>query len=658
MVRCRLEESSCSCYTYFANTTSSSQSQLKENIQRKIKSLFGQKVHIEISQLSISTKQALDERKIERYKKWRSCRTPDLSYKELKVDLSALPSLPQSFLQKVETHCLDDYKQANLIFEQAIGDTALRYIYKNGDPSTKEKGPLLEFANKLSQRYLDLYRAYVLFEMSRGLPMLSNGAGQLKNHGFETEQVIRMQGNCQKLLQLLDSLKKEVLKNKESELLLEEDDKKLYYNLLNILFNKEKRADFLSSKISILEMEPCLTEALKTVIWAYQKLDVKTLDHVVYMMSHFGKMSFSEIELQLNEVANQVQDFAAKEDERLLMEIRHRIGGDGSVAQHAIGSLGQNPLAYLNAVRQGEQDNLEAEFRHQMYFVYMSNHFANAVMQNQTFIHFANLMLQKEDKGWQIDPHFVLAMNQRKPQELPPLFRYGSQAALGKFLRRPNKEESNEKNWKHYPNPTLEELITNKVSLFAYFRYKLTDRELLYKFGDLKKEALDLQQPARFWTGATAFYLNELTDIKEHSKTAKLAIKYIKMVNKLCIPVIAGPSGTLDQSATMAGLVGMCIKKNRQVDLEILRLAYLAFMVPNADHSVHEIMQSAKTFGLEYTPGPGFEKFIYPHGGRQFVEHLKENQYKRGYKLPSYYLSKEHAWEICKQLIGKLASDA
>ncbi len=86
------------------------------------------------------------------------------------------------------------------------------------------------------------------------------------------------------------------------------------------------------------------------------------------------------------------------------------------------------------------------------------------------------------------------------------------------------------------------------------------------------------------------------------------------------------------------------------MQLEMIKLAFLGFMVPNTDHSVHEIMQSSKTFGLEYTPGPGYEKDVYPTGGEGFIQKLAQNQSLRGYKLPGYYLSEEYVDRVVKTI--------
>ena len=297
------------------------------------------------------------------------------------------------------------------------------------------------------------------------------------------------------------------------------------------------------------------------------------------------------------------------------MEIRHRIGGDGSTFQGAPGSLGQNPLTYLNVIREGEVDNPEGEFRAQMYFIYMCNHFTNSIMKNRELLEFVNEMLRQEEKDWSMDPSFVEALNQRGPDCLPPIFRYGSQASLNTYLRKPISKEEKIKYLSENPNPALKEVMNAEIhELNRNFRNKLTNRELLNQFGVRTWREADAHQKLKYVSDASSFHLNDLHELPCEGADPRLdfAKKYIKIVKDLKIPTSAGISGTLDQSTAMASLVGLGIGVNREEELEQIKLAYLAFMIPNDDHSVHEIMQSTKSYGLAYLPGVGFEQYIYP----------------------------------------------
>lgn len=611
-----------------------------------------------------------------RFKQWRTDEPPDLSYAAILIDIAPLQGLDSAIKKQVLDRCLEDYEKANKSLEQAIGDTALRYIYPNGDPK-KAQGkqtvaPLLQVSQKLSERYLDLMRAYVRYENAKGLPMISNAAGQMKNHGFETQEILKMYGSCKELMNILESIKSQLLSDSQfrSRKVLNTEGQKLYDAAKDVLFSKEKRAAFGSN--STFEQYPQFKSTLASAISSYEALPEHSLiDRAFFMMWNFPQMSHDEIEMQLYEVANLKAYANVSDDSRLLMEIRHRIGGEGSSQQMNPGSVGQNPLAYLNIIKKGEPDNPEGQFREQMYFVYMLNNFANTVMQNPELVDFTNKMLEEGGKNWQIDKTFVHDMNQRGAKYLPPVFRYGAQAALNSFIRSKSSEEEKKAFNQKVKIPTLQELIeynetfrskktaikvTKKVTIShdTSFRHQLTQRELLNQFGDLNVKSVDTNQPLKVHAGGAGFRLPSSQELKPPAtKDPKFedAKEYIEIIERLKIPVAAGISGTLDQTMTMAGLVGIGLDEDKEKDQEQIKLALLAFMIPNTDHSVHEILQSSKTFGLQYLPGPGFERYIYPSGGAHFLELLRQEQAKRGQNMPSYYLSEEHIRHVIKEII-------
>ncbi|MBI3220771.1 MAG: hypothetical protein HYZ44_14750 [Bacteroidetes bacterium] len=368
-------------------------------------------------------------------------------------------------------------------------------------------------------------------------------------------------------------------------------------------------------------------------------------------MACFSHTPQSQVIDQLDAVANMTLKHNASCEERLLMEIRHRIGGDGSIRQINPGTLGQNPLAYLNAVRDGDPDNSQAEFRGQLYFVYMSKYFADAVLINQEFIQFFNREYGGEGTGrvnWSIDQEFVVAMNARGPQHLPPMFRYGSNAAMnGEIRTSATAAESADYDAKH-PSPTIAEVMGGSARLDQNFMYRLGKRELMNEIGDfdLRRGALDAS--LHYISGGRFFRLRKASEMSIGAEDAR---KYAEMTEILCIPTVSGVSGTLDLSTTMAGLVGLGIhQKTDPGELEKIRLAYLAFMIPNKDHTVHEIMQSSKTYGCEYVAGPGYEQYIYPADRERFIRRLQEAERARGVELPSYYLSAVHARAVSAQI--------
>jgi 2'-5' RNA ligase len=205
--------------------------------------------------------------------------------------------------------------------------------------------------------------------------------------------------------------------------------------------------------------------------------------------------------------------------------------------------------------------------------------------------------------------------------------------------------------YKQNPNITVREVMEGLADINDYYRLKLSDRELMNQIGEWHWDKEDKNrpwQPLNFGTGAAVFKLYD----KPTSEMNVSAQNYLNQVNEFSVPVFAGISGTLDQSTAMAGLVGLGVDLDltrKNLELHTIKMAYLAFMLPGRDHSIHEIMQSSMTFGLDYVPGPGYEQYIYPVDPF-VVEELKKQQALRGSHLPSYYLSAEYAQKALNEL--------
>jgi hypothetical protein len=633
----------------------------------KVANIFGDSFNQDVYVLNDKNGVIVDE---EKFKNWRQEGVPEITQGDpLVVDLEYVKkeTMDELKIQEVENTCLQEYGRANEALNKTIGDVAINYVYKNGDPKTKEKGPLLEFSNAVSSRWLDIFRSLVKYEMSKGLPMISNAAGQMKNYGFSTKEIIDMKKDCQNAIEIVDNIKNELLKIKEYQEERKNNPQlnsvgiEAYNKMLGILFVNDNRENFKKELLQGNLSENVINKLLQVAIESYEKnVNKNQIDRAFFKISSFNGLEFDKIIMQLSEVANLKLNKEAKEDERLLMELRHRVGGEGSVQQRAPGSLGQNPLAYLNLIRKGEQTNFPAEFRGQMYFVYKSFYLGNTVMLDPEFIKYTNQMLKNEKKGWEIDLNLVDALNKRAGMP-PPVFRYGPQANLNKYLRKMYSAEEKGKYFEKHPNPTLEEAMSGKAHPDANFRFFLTERELLSQFGDMKLKDIDAKQVLSFIPGASLFQLASLKDLSEDKVSEKdrqdpkykLAREYIQIVEKLKLPVAAGVSGTMDAGITSAGLVGLGIGNDKKEEQELTRLAYIAFMVPTSDHSTHEILQSSKTFGLEYTPGADFINQIYPKAAQQFVEQITQRQHEKNEKMPTEYLSKEHAREVFDKLRQK-----
>lgn len=535
----------------------------------------------------------------------------------------------------------DKYRHAMAMMEHSVEDLALEYVTRSipDDPFADKlrrdgsmelpnaSGPLLHFASTFAQRYMDLLEAYIALEIEKGIPMIPVTAGQMKQHGFTSEDIIAMQPGCQVYSEIVDKL----------GIILDNDPAKLATVVKYMVddHGAESAYEGFCEKYSIAITEEQLAQILEACS-AYQAIDpdqAALIGKAHFLMENFGRMTIAEIIDQLTAVAGMVVSNTRDPQERVLMEIRHRVAGDSSFEQTSPGSLGGNPLAYLNLLKSGEPGNPLAEFRGKMYFVYMLNHFANAVMASD--LDRVNSWLVNHSKGWQIDPDFVAAMQHRGKDFLPPIFRYGANADLNGQLRVFKTKAQKTEFYEHNHNITVRQALNGTVASTDYFRVPLSCRELLNQTGDFDLRRTDLDRPLNFVTGAGVFQLN----LDEDSIDDPYAKQYVKQVKALDLPVWAGISGTLDQSTTMAGLVGLGTdldKDARELELHLIKLAYLAFMLPGRDHSVHEILQSSKTFGLPYVAGPGYWRYIFPYDQGYVQTRLEALQGLRNAALPDF----------------------
>lgn len=558
---------------------------------------------------------------VNRFADWRKSGIPEFPFKPLAVDLSRVPNEAQGV---VKGRCIERYKGSCASFDQAIADAALAYVHKDGDPKTKKPGPLLALARTFSSRLYSLYSLYCRYEMEQQLPMISVAAGQLKNHGFVTSEILRMQESCIALMEILVEVKK-TLKNNQ------------YEEFFKKLTSPEGRKSISESHAD----SPALLEGVKR----YEAIKEKGLiDRACFMMMKFGHYCVREVEVQLDAIAVMELLPKASHDSRILMEIRHRVAGDGRVQNGSPGCLGTNPLAYRNVIYLGDPDHPEGEFRGLLYFAYMNNHFVNACMQDQKFLAFAKKSLQEMGESWQIDLEFVDALSRREPAFLPPVFRYGQNAALNSSVREYSWDPSF---YDRHPQPLLYDVMVGKCSPDASFRHPLSPRELMNQIGDFRPDKVPPHVAVKMWSGGSIFRIKAVEEIDD-SLQGKAAKKYVAMCQELGLPMLSSISGTFDQMAAMAGFVQAALTP---LELELLKTAMIAFMVPARDHTVDEILQSSKSYNLDYEPGPGFERFIFPSAGNAFLDRVYAEVEKRQEKRPAYYLSAEYAEQVYNQVI-------
>lgn len=617
-----------------------------------------------------------------RFHNWRSDESPEFEHRSLSLPFDKV-DCPKGLEAEVRAHCLQQYKKAMSLMEHSVGELANEYVVRNPyakgtapfeaqlrRPSTAQErqdapdGILMKFANAYAQRYMDLYEAYIQWEMANEIPMIPVTAGQMKLHGFTSQEILEMQGSCTKFSEISDgisaALDSDLVKYKKIVEVMTGNSRD--FSLDDILTDDQK----LDALIATFEDAPAKRQALvgklKPFLAEYNGLpEKKLIDRAHFLMHSFGHLEYEDIAMQLYYVGIMEPSHAATKEERIQMEIRHRVGGDSSIHQNSPGSLGGNPLAYLNMLRGGEPGNPQAEFREKMFFVYMNNHFANAVIKTPEIMQSVNDYLVRERKGWALDAEFVSEMNRRGPSYIPPIFRYGANAAINREIREPLTHEEVAEFYQNNPNISVREAMEGIANVNAYYKSKLSERELMNQIGESTWRSDDPNRPwtqLNFGTGAAIFRLHN-TPSQSMSDAAK---QYVQVVSDLGLPVYSGISGTLDQSTAMAGLVGLGVDADpeaRRRELEVIKLAYLAFMLPGRDHSAHEILQSSRSYGLEYIAGPGYHEYIYPDDAAHVNRSIQTKQAERSVHTPEYYLSQEYlqiAIQAAKQRKGAASS--
>lgn len=659
-----------------------------------------------IREIGVTRPQVKEPLSKEHVVKWKSFETPtSMGSRRLHVDLSSLPpDASEEDKRAVELGCRNAYRKANEESELDVGAVALSFVSEPDADGKVTKGPLLRYANTLSRRYLDLHEALAQYDIAHGIPMIASAAGFLKAEGLTTQEILALKTPAQRFTEILEDLKKpfteraqnvlvvmsgnkEITEEQAEELKRKFLDTKSRKQYLETLANKEKRTDleerlFIAAKKydeimtayetavlklfsdpteqeKFLKSLPASDGATATIVEASNKLkgsfsptERALLTKVFQKLDRHG-YSIGEIEVKLSDAANLVTKAHATVEERVLMEIRHRVCDEQNEPPTETGVLGQNPLAYVNIITQGEPGNPEAEFRNQLTFVYKSKHLANEMLMNKEFSDFANKFLGEKNKGWSIDPTFVQVLSEKG--RAGPVFNYGQQAKLASVLRSKAKEKETALFYKTHPRPSYEELLTKPTRpTSSLFQYDLTARELMALTGERPDEVARKKEKVPFLSGSTTYHLRSKEEVLPLPDSAekKAALEYLEMVQELELPTTAGISGTYDSSMVMAGLVGLGlgIPPGGRQEQEDIRLAYIGFFVPARHHTVHEVMQSSKSYGLPYEPGPGSESQIYPHNKEVFLTRLETRRRDLGHTNPSYYLSAEYALSSYQKL--------
>ncbi|MDR3624707.1 MAG: hypothetical protein P4L16_06165 [Chlamydiales bacterium] len=361
---------------------------------------------------------------------------------------------------------------------------------------------------------------------------------------------------------------------------------------------------------------------------------------------------------------------------RLLQELEKNFEGM-SKEPGFVGS----PLRFLNICR-GKYDHVSKDqlYRFKLFLAYGSKRFFNEITKDSRMIHKINTKLRESQKNWQLNAALISVLQSHSSAE--PIFKLGVYAELNdteKLRSWRSHEEMQQARLRdlNHTYAKAERIAASKdcssEDLRKRFRISLHEAEEMAFLGSnssIEKQEMQRKRAmfeirgdsrALLRTNCDTSFLDSFLDYQKRSRRCdwfsgehtfqvhSSAIRnssYFAAIDALGLSQYAGISGSTDQIFTIAGIVGLQSKE----ELMALRTIFIPWMGGHNDHTVHEILMATVTFGLEYTPSADYYRQIYPkcQGLTALIEIAQD---RRGYKLPDYYLSNEHAkavWEAKK----------
>lgn len=273
------------------------------------------------------------------------------------------------------------------------------------------------------------------------------------------------------------------------------------------------------------------------------------------------------------------------------------------------GNVGSNPLAIRDALKEG---NLRERL---FLLINFRKSILRTIIKDPMLVDKINQKLQDSRMGWQI--------------EADPSFDKDGLYAAETDTMKLRKQKDHLEEWKKKHAPTIES--GEKLLI------KPSKREERYA----AKEPLvtEKHKTQQFdWSSGSALYEPVTAQSQPENP-------YLKIADDLKLTLIAGISGTTDHILTCINRLGL----NSMEDMNLTRLACLGLFIDTKCHSAYEVMTSSKSFGLEFKPSTDYYNQIDPLN-TGFLEDLKRRQKEKGFELPDYYLSEEHAKKKAKEL--------
>ncbi len=295
-----------------------------------------------------------------------------------------------------------------------------------------------------------------------------------------------------------------------------------------------------------------------------------------------------------------------------------------------------------------------AEFRYRLYFVYKMMPqvekyiLKNEVTHNKSSYDEIRHYVKRSVKNWKINKDYVQELVRRSQIKNSKYILYcpGSAAEINtKELRRDSDENSPifRKKKDGLKMPTYRQVLFPELSN----RKSYDIRDFIFNNLNFSKDEIQEMTKRRYSSvltddqlldtvlnansGATTYDYNENTQNAE-------ARKFLDMSDEGYMPRISGISGTMDYSISMALIVGFGVY-NKQIDynyIHVIKLAYIVWMTQANDHTLHEMLFSSLSYGLNYIPGPNVIDYVLPNN-QEFKNKVHEVMRLNNLFLPIHY---------------------
>ena len=406
------------------------------------------------------------------------------------------------------------------------------------------------------------------------------------------------------------------------------------YKYAKIILN-ESIADVAVSDLAALAFAKKMAQRLLTLIEVAVELHLSEPDKISAtdaFLEYIG-VPANAIDQRPPQLLNELKQKAMKT--KVISESEPAAGGVEKGNRSHQGFVGFSPLAIEHAATGNLREMMYIPFR-------VAHRFTSKLFANPDHVDRVNALLKEKwgDSCWQLNKDFIDELRVKNEGKQTGIYAFGAYAEARSGVT-PEEGLSREDQPIAFRQAYAERNPTVSTQIETA-RIPLSEREILAQTGDkLKKSDKRVEWlPGEAWMRVLESRAH--TTIRAADETGDL--------------MLTGISGSTDFIMTMGFMIGLFdnLGLAKEKTMRDCMVACLGWMVDARDHSAHEILTAAKSFGLAYTPGPDSYKQIRP-GDDAFINDLKLAQEKRGYRMPEYYLSAEHVLELAKEPIAAAA---